>query len=179
MRNVVAIIPVSPTLMSNMQSSPQSSYLEAQILTATPQKQRLMLIEGAIRFGRQTLRLWEENDDEHALEALTSTRGIVSELISSISIQEDDLTRRVAAIYVFIFKTLTEAQLKRSAANIQEALDILAIERETWQLVCEQMPEAPTHSETEPARGPQEIFAPSNSAFPDPNLCGGGFSLEA
>ena len=38
-----------------MQQPAHESYLEAQVMTATPQKLRLMLIEGAIRFARQTL----------------------------------------------------------------------------------------------------------------------------
>jgi flagellar protein FliS len=162
-----------------MQSSPQSSYLEAQVLTATPQKQRLMLIEGAIRFARQTLQLWEEKHDELACDALTSCRNIIAELISSITIQEDDLTRRVAAIYVFIFQTIVEAQLKRSKKSLQDALDVLAIERETWQLLCEQMPEAPTPSSHGPGSRPQEILAPTSTSFTGSNLCGGSFSLEA
>ena len=44
-------------------------YLESQIMTATPQKLRLLLIEGAIRFARQTLELWEKEQNDQALEA--------------------------------------------------------------------------------------------------------------
>ena len=93
----------SSTLMN---SDSLNSYLEAQVLTATPQKQRLMLIEGAMRFMRQAVQAWEDDQYEQASAALSSSRKIVAELISSIRIQEGELTQRVAAIYVFVFQTI-------------------------------------------------------------------------
>jgi flagellar protein FliS len=162
-----------------MQSDAQNSYLEAQVLTATPQRQRLMLIDGAMRFVRQTLQFWQENQDERASETLGKSREIVSELLSSIDIQKDELTQRVASIYVFVFQNLTEAQLRRSVDNLNDVLDVLAIERETWNLVCEQMPEAPTPDTAHGTDGPQEILAPTSSSFSDADVPSGSFSLDA
>ncbi len=162
-----------------MHSEAQNSYLEAQVLTATPQKQRLMLIDGAMRFARQGMQLWEQGQNEQASEALGSSRKIVSELLSSIDVQQDDLTKKVAAIYVFIFQKLTEAQLGQSAIALQEALDVLAVERETWHLLCEKMPEAPTPNPNQRIDCPQEISAPNTSSFADADVRSGSFSLDA
>ena len=41
-----------------MDRTAQNAYLEAQANTATPQKLRLMLIDGGLRFARQTLDHW-------------------------------------------------------------------------------------------------------------------------
>ncbi len=162
-----------------MHSDAHNSYLESQVLTATPQKQRLMLIDGAMRFARQAMKLWEDNQEEQATEALESSRKIVSELLSSIDVQQDDLTQKVAAIYVFIFQKLAEAQWARSTKALQEVLDILAVERETWQLLCEQMPEAPVPNPNQRIDSPQEILAPNTSSFADADVKSGSFSLDA
>ncbi len=161
-----------------MHSDAHSNYLEAQVLTATPQKQRLMLIDAAIRSSCQTLQFWNEGRHEEAFDAVTLCRDIISELLSSIRVAESELTQRVAGIYLFLFQTLTEVQWERSPQKLQEVIDILRIERETWQLVCEQLPHAPTPSAAQSVAGLREILAP-REAYPDANQFSGGFSLEA
>ena len=69
-----------------MNHQAREAYIEDQILTATPQKLRLMLIEGAIRFAKRTLLHWENRDNEQALESIIRCRNIVSELLSSIRV---------------------------------------------------------------------------------------------
>ena len=118
-------------------------YLEAQVMTATPQKLRLMLIEGAIRFARQTIQQWAVNQNEEALESLIRCRSIVSELLAGVRTEESDLTRQVASVYVFLFRTLTEAQLRRDRQKVEEVIRVLEVECETWRLVCEKLPGKP------------------------------------
>jgi flagellar protein FliS len=141
----------------------ENKYLEAQIMTATPQKLRLMLIEGALRFARRTLELWEQSKPEEALESLIRCRSIVAELMSGIQADQSDLTRRVAAVYVFLFRCLTEAHLHRQPQRVQDTIRVLEIERDTWQQVCDQMPAAPVADQaTGPTtRAPIEILAPA------------------
>jgi flagellar protein FliS len=122
----------------------QKSYLEAQILTASPQKLRLMLIEAAIGSAQRTLAHWEEGAHSEAVESLIRCRNIVTELLSGIKPDDSDLARRVAGIYVFLFKALTEAQLRRDRQRLREVVSILEIERETWRQVCEAMPHPPS-----------------------------------
>ena len=126
-----------------MHTDPRSSYLESQVLTATPQKLRLMLIEAALGAARQALNCWQEERDTSANIALIRCREIVSELLAAIKPDQSELTRSVAGIYLFLFKSLAEAQLHRDPAKVDEAIHVLEIERDTWRLVCEQMPQAP------------------------------------
>src|SRR4029077_15222578 len=114
-----------------------NQYLESQIMTATPQKLRLLLIEGAIRYAHQTMELWERGQHEPALESLIRCRSIVGELLSGVRVEYSDLTRKVAGVYLFLFRCLTEAQLKRDFERVQDTIRVLEIERETWQMVCE------------------------------------------
>lgn len=130
-----------------MDSNARESYLEAQILTATPQKLRLMLIDGAIRFARQTLRSWAEAKQEEAIVSLVRCRAIVTELLSSIRPDKTPFTQKVTGVYVFLFQALADAQLRRDPRRVEEIIEVLEIDRETWRQVCEQMPDRPVDPE--------------------------------
>ena len=161
-----------------MDQHAREAYIEAQVMTATPQKLRLMLIEGAIRFARQTIHHWQAGDNDRALESIIRCRNIISELLSSIRVDESELTKQVARLYLFVFQSLTEAQLRRDAKLVEEAIGILEVERETWRDLCEKMPHAPERTAAHRATAPQEILAPA-IAYADANQQCGSISFDA
>ncbi len=128
-----------------MPQSARNSYLETQVLTATPQKLRLMLIEGAIRFARRAQSAWDDNRNE-ALESLRRCRSIVSELLAAVQPDESELPRLVAGVYVFLFQALTVAQSTGDRRKLDDVLRILDIERETWRQLCNELPDSPAAS---------------------------------
>ncbi len=144
-----------------MQPSARDTYLETQVLTATPQKLRLMLIEGAIRFVNQTQHYWELGRAEEALESSIRAREIVSELMSSLSPEKSPFANQMLPVYGYIFRTLTEAQLQQSTEKLADALRVLGEERETWSQVCEKFVDFEADLE-----GPVEITAPQT--LPEP-----------
>lgn len=162
-----------------MHGSARESYMEAQINTATPQKLRLLLIEAALRAGRQARSAWP--DHEAAYHAIVRCRDIVSELLAGVRPDGSQLAQRVAALYAFLFKTLTESQLRRDLEKLEEVLTVLEIERETWQDLCQAMPEPPAAGRCTPtapeisARGLAPVAPPGNAAGESP----GAFSIEA
>jgi len=177
-----------------MERNSHDAYLNTQVYTATPQKLHLMLIEGAIRFARQTIQYWEEEDHEQACESLIRCRRIITEILAGIKGEDSEVARRTSALYVYLFQTLTEAQLHWRRENLDDVIRVLEIERETWTLVCEQMPEAPqggqTSSESEITAGDAPPIAPIDPSTSPPGadstptqavrqLAEGGFSLEA
>ena len=119
--------------------TPRDAYLETQILTASPQRLRLMLIEGAIRQANLTADHWLAGRDEEALEALIRCRAIISELIAGVKGEESPLARKVVGVYLFLFTTLTEAQLTRDSAKLTSAVRVLEEERQTWTEICRQL----------------------------------------
>ena len=125
-----------------MDQAAHESYLEAQVMTASPQKLRLMLIEAATAAARRTLDHWDQGEHEPALESLVHCRSIISELLAGVRIQDSELAERVAGIYVFLFQSLTSAQLQQDRQGLVQAIRILEIERETWRQVCEKHPQA-------------------------------------
>lgn len=130
------------------------AYLENQVLTATPQKLRFLLIGGALRFAHAALRHWEEHRDEEAFEAVIRCRAIVTELFSVVQPDGFEPAEAVVGLYVFLFQELTFAQMHRDADKLRDVIRVLEEERETWRLLCEQLPDAPAVPQH---RRPQEI----------------------
>jgi len=161
-----------------MDQHARDAYLEAQVLTAPPQKLRLMLIDGAIRFARQALRHWEQQQLELAVEALVRCRAIVAELLASIDIEASPLTRRVAALYAFLYRQLTTAHAEHDRRRVEEVIEVLTVDRETWWLLCERLPTPDAALGRGALVETPEIIAP-RVAFPDAAAPGGNVSLDA
>ena len=169
------------------QPSARGSYLETEVFTAPPQKLHLMLIEGAIRFAERGRRHWAAEQWEEADEALVRAETIVTELLAAIHREADELlARKLASIYLYIFRTLMEANLKRSEAHLDDALRVLREEQETWRSVCERIAADPaqqaaaeairTAASPQPAAG---AGAPGLPAGDPPATLSGHFALDA
>ena len=132
-----------------MSTIAKHEYLATEVMTAAPQKLQLMLIEAAIRFGERARGYWAMHRDEEAGEALSRCQEIVAELIGGLNFQDSSpLVRRVAGVYLFIYRALIMAHTRRDEAKLSEALSVLAVESETWRQVCNKLgstvgPEAP------------------------------------
>jgi flagellar protein FliS len=168
-----------------MEPTARQAYLETQILTATPQRLRLMLVEGAIRSARGAQMAWSDGDTAASLEAIGKCRDILSELIAGIQPEQSRLARDVLGIYMFLFSTLVEAQFGRDVGRLNDVIRVLEEERMTWQAVCEQMPErppvAPAAEEVAPQRV-EEAWAASYVPAPLSNRrndAASAFSIEA
>jgi flagellar protein FliS len=123
----------------NMQSNlVRQNYLQAEVQTATPQKLRLLLIEAAIKNVHRTKKAWEEEKFESGFESLSLAQDIVAELLSSLDKESNpELAGKIASIYVFIFRCLSEGGMAHDPKKLDDALRVLGSERETWRLVCE------------------------------------------
>jgi flagellar protein FliS len=116
------------------------SYLETQVLTSPPQKLQLILIEAAIRFAKKAVVLREQGDENAACELIGRAQKIVSEIIGSLNQETDpELVGQIAAIYVFIARSLSQANLPENSNQLVDAIRILEEERTTWRMVCEKM----------------------------------------
>ena len=143
-----------------MQTDTRDIYLEMQVNSATPQKLRLMLIEGALRFARRTLDHWRDSALDEGLESLIRAREIIGELIAGIQTEASPLARQVGSLYVYLFSALTEAQQTRDEHQLAAVIKVLEEERETWRQVCSQLPERPVPPPTA-AFASREELAPA------------------
>jgi flagellar protein FliS len=163
-----------------MSPAARDEYLTTTVLTAAPQKLQLLLIEGAIRFGRQAELHWQRRENEAAFNALVRCQEIVTQLIAGLAENlESPLVRQVSAVYAFTYRALVSAAFHRDANRLAEALRVLEIERETWQQVSERLgmrrsdASAATNSAAQ-ANSPLMIESP-----PIGHGSNGSFSFEA
>jgi flagellar secretion chaperone FliS len=117
-----------------------SDYLQTEVLTATPQRLQLMLIDAAIRSTSYARQQFAAQNVEAAFPSLLRAQSIMAELLSGLRPQsKDDLVARVAAVYIFVYTVLVTANLEHSAEKLDDALRVLETERETWRRICEQL----------------------------------------
>jgi len=132
-------------------SKAHDGYLENEVLSASPAKLHLLLVEGAIRNAEQGRRYWREGRNDLACEALVRAQEIVTQMTAGLNRDANpELAARIAAVYLFVFRSLIQASMTHSEEQLNNALRVLAIERDTWRAVCAQektagsaAPEAP------------------------------------
>jgi len=117
-------------------------YLETEVLTATPQKLQLMMINGALKFANQAKSL-RAHDPATAWEKLIRCREIVAEVLGSLKPDGSEVMKTVAGIYIFLFQELTNVQADDDYERLDGVITVLEEERQTWVELCQAMPEAP------------------------------------
>lgn len=130
-----------------------NAYLESQVLTASPERLHLMVVDAAIRFARQGEAALEAHDIESAFLALASSRSCVSELLAGIVPDPNpELADRLKGLFVFVNQNLARADQLRDPQLVRDALAILQSHRVTWQELIDRLQQA------KPAlRGPHRV----------------------
>jgi flagellar protein FliS len=122
------------------------AYAAAQWQSAARERLRLMLIETAIAAVEEARSRAAVSHWAIAGESFVRSRRAVAELLASIRTDATgdaaDLARRVRALYAYLFRELTDAQLYRDPRRLDDVLRVLSLERETWRQVCRQSGEA-------------------------------------
>ena len=129
-------------------NSNAQTYLRTRVMTASPAELRLMLIDGAIRFADQCRSGLSGRNFEQAYEGSRQCRAILTELLSSLKPENDPvLCDRINSLYTFLISQMMEAMSDRNPELIDQVLELLAYDRETWQLAVEKLAEGETKSE--------------------------------
>lgn len=125
-----------------MVDSSKNAYLRTMISTASPAELRLMLFDGAIRFAEQARTGLREHNYEQVHNGITRCQDIVMELINSLRPEHDpELCDKLSALYVFIYTRLLNAGSRREIEPLEEAIELLRYERETWALLLKKLAE--------------------------------------
>lgn len=140
-------------------------YLRDAVLTATPEQLQLMLYDGAIRFALQARDAIDKKDYETMYLRLTRSQNIVLEMLNGLNHDiNPQLCGRMAAIYNFIYRKLIDACVHRNTEEIDDAVRLLRMERETWQLLVDKV------TQTRQA-DPAAVKPPMAAAEPRPAIC--------
>lgn len=157
--------------------NPRDGYLESEVYGASPAKLQLMLIEAAMRAAEHARQHWHDGKNQAACELLIHSQEIVTEMTAGLNREaQPELAAKLAAIYLFVFRTLVEANLNRSEKQLDDALRILAIERDTWRAACEKLKRGAEPAAAPPPRSGSPL--PPHFAS-QPDSAPSGFSLEA
>ena len=125
-----------------MSVSSPGSYIETEVMTASPQKLQLMMIDAAIRFAKRAKLHWEADEDEKACEVLIRAQQVMGELLGGLNREASpQLVGKIASVYVFVFRNLMEAGLERNVEKIDDAIKVLEAEQKTWRQVCQKLAE--------------------------------------
>ena len=93
-----------------------TDYLETEVMTATPQRLQLMLIDSrhpVCQPGPAPLRTAKQPGGPHSHPAGAANHGRTAHRVEVPS-PNDGLVRRVAAVYLFIYRSLVAANLEHS-----------------------------------------------------------------
>ena len=120
--------------------SAQQQYLRTRVMTATPEQLQMMLYDGAIRFSEQARVALEARDYERSYNMLSRVQKIITEM--SCTLKRDvspELCDKLSALYAYVYKKLIEANVQHSVEAIDEALELLRYQRETWSMLLDQL----------------------------------------
>jgi flagellar secretion chaperone FliS len=148
-----------------------TTYLESKVLTAPPQRLHLLLIEGAIRYGRQAEESLRQGQRTAAMPPLLRVIDIVGELLAGVRADNSDLNKKIADIYWFLFRRVSEAKVNADVQALSDALRVLDYERQTWQLLCDKLSSDHQGGSSAP---PAHAFGSKRASGVN-----SGFSLEA
>lgn len=119
---------------------PSQEYLKTKVMTASPEMLTLMLWDGAIRFSEQGKEAIRRKDIEGSFKALVRSQKIITEL--SAALKRDinpDLCEKLSALYNFIYRRLVEANISKDEKLVDDALEIMRHQRETWVMLMDKL----------------------------------------
>lgn len=137
--------PESLAAPANPVAANANAYLRTQVLTASPEQLRLMLLDGAIKHLRQGHDGLERKDYFASFDGFSKARNIIMELMNSMKPEvAPDLCARVQSLLLYMYRLVVDAGLEKDASKAAEALKLLEYERETWLLAIEKAAEERT-----------------------------------
>jgi flagellar protein FliS len=123
-----------------MSNPAAQNYLRTKVMTATPEQLQLMLYDGAIRFAEQGRIAMSESKFEESFDLLTRAQKIILELQCGLKHDKaPEICTKLASLYNFVYRKLVEANVRHELASLDEALQILRYQRETWALLLQQL----------------------------------------
>jgi flagellar protein FliS len=123
-----------------MNQQAAQNYLKTRVLTATPEQLQLMLYDGALRFGEQAKLALQAKNYEQSCTMILRMQKIVAELTGSLKPDvHPELCARLAALYNFIYRKLIDANMRHHVESLEEAMQTLRFQRDTWALLLEDL----------------------------------------
>ena len=123
-----------------MNPNAAQTYLRTKVMTATPEQLQMMLYDGALRFGEQARVALQAKDYEKSYTMISKVQKILTEMTASLKHDvQPELCGRLAALYTFAYKKLIEANIDHKLESLDDAMEVLKYQRETWAMLLDQL----------------------------------------
>ncbi len=117
-------------------NNPYAQYQRNKILTASPAELTLMLYEGAIKFCNVAIAGIESGDMEKAHNNIIKAQKIIDEFRSTLN-HKYPVAEDFDNVYKYVGRLLVDANVKKDATILEEALTHLRTMRDTWKEVMQ------------------------------------------
>ncbi|MBF0289970.1 MAG: flagellar export chaperone FliS [SAR324 cluster bacterium] len=118
-----------------MQNTARSyqAYYKTNVETTDRLSLVIMLYDGMIRFMKKAVAKIEQGDVEEAHNYLVRAKEIISELLSTLRLEEGgELAQNLKNLYLYSFKKIVEANLKKDPDMIREVIQVMENLRQGW-----------------------------------------------
>ncbi len=123
-----------------MSYPPKSQYLDSKVQTASQPQLHMMLLDGAIRFGRLAQKAWAEDAQSVAADQIMIRMiDIVEAMVQGTSAGTEDSSKSLSEQFAFIYRELTACRLDRDLEKLGTCLQLIEYQRETWKLACSKL----------------------------------------
>lgn len=114
-------------------SSQLNRYTTVDVETASQGKLIVMLFNGAIKRAEEAKRQLGKGKNESVHHNLIRAQEIIAELRSSLDMRHGEIAKSLDRLYEYFQHLLVTANIKKTAAPIDECIGLMAGMRDTWQ----------------------------------------------
>jgi flagellar secretion chaperone FliS len=119
------------------------AYRQTMVQSRSPLELVVMLYDGALRFLKETEDAMRRGDLIAKRDALSKSFAILSELQSTLNVDQGGTTAAsLDSLYVYMITRLTEANIQKNPAPVQEVITLLTGLRDAWAAVAQAPPPA-------------------------------------
>ena len=137
-----------------MSYQPHNAYLESRVLSADPIELVRLMYQTAIAEVRNARALLQGGDIRSRSKAVTKACAILTELTVSLDRKlGGEYAERLADLYGYIMRKLTEANFQQSEEPLAEVLGLLSTLLEGWEGMQRQLQSAPAADRVTPSSG--------------------------
>lgn len=116
-----------------MYQSRQTAYRETEVLSSSPERLIPLMYEKLLVSLKRGALCIERGDIEGKYESLGRAQDIVHELLGSLDYEQGgDIARRLASLYVFWAKEVSEASRRLQPARISKVAEMVSDLHESW-----------------------------------------------
>jgi flagellar secretion chaperone FliS len=128
-----------------MRSYGAKSYVEGQVLSATPLQLVVLLCDAAVQSAGTAHDAMVRRDLHTRRAAVNKLMAIIAELQGSLDLEQGGaVARRLDGLYTYMFSKLLDAVARQAPEPIDEVRRILVTLRDAWQQAAQQPAPAAT-----------------------------------